>query len=85
MSEQKKERLIERKGGEKRRGTDSERLYVVQQQNRHTPLSLKQTPCSHAIYLSVCFFTENSPSVSAFDLLTWKTIGCIDIHVHTPS
>lgn len=32
---------------------------------------LNNAPSSHFIYLSVCFFTENSASVSAFDH-TWK-------------
>lgn len=29
---------------------------------------LNNAPSSHFIYLSVCFFTENSASISAFDL-----------------
>lgn len=35
---------------------------------------LTNAASSHFIYLSVCFFTENSASVSAFDR-TWKTIA----------
>lgn len=55
--------------------------YTTQKQE-HSSL-LNNEPCSHLIYLSVCFFPENYASVSAFDR-TWKTIACIDILMRSP-
>lgn len=69
------------KGGRKKKQRENA---CVPQQNSNTVSSLKQTPL-WSFYLFIWFFTENSLSVSVFDLLTWKTSSFIDIHKHTPS
>lgn len=77
MFEQKRKWGLREKG-KSGRGHKANACMLYNTQTETLSSLLNNAPSSHFIYLSVCFFSENSAAPQPFDS-TWKTIACIDI------